>query len=608
MLAVAAAVVVALVVLRVVSDGRGARRGLTDTTDTRSGPRWKEQTDRPATESARTAPNTAADAPARGNARTERGTGGEPAAFVDVTESAGIRFVHACGAGGDYYIPEQIGPGGGFLDYDRDGDLDVFLVQSGVLGDPSGRFHSVLYRNDGGGRFRDVTKESNIRVTGYGMGCACADVDNDGDVDIFVTCLGPNVMLRNNGDGTFTDITARAGVGHDGFGASAAFLDYDRDGRLDLYVTNYVDWSLSAEHPCFSPRGLRDYCGPLDYGNGTADVLYHNLGDARFEDVSATSGIASERGNGLGVLCSDFDNNGLVDIYVANDQTPAFLWMNTGNGRFENQAATRGCAFSGDGVLIAGMGVASEDVDADGDFDLIVTNIRDQPHLGLRNDGGFFEDVSWAWGLAGPSVPVTGFGIVSVDHDHDGDSGLFIAAGAVNLAREPRDPDHPYAEPNQFLDRTGRGVFRDLGHTIGPALQRLDISRGAIRGDYDGDGDVDILITNNRGPARLLRNECRNDNAWVMIDAVSRFGGRAAIGARVEVQAGGRTLVRLVRPNESYLCSSDPRAHFGVGPATRIDQVTITWPEGDAERWTGLGVRQVHRLMQGTGRAVRRQP
>jgi len=521
------------------------------------------------------------------------------AAFLDATILSGIDFVHVFGSPRAYQLPEQIGSGGAFLDYDNDGDMDLYLVQSGQLGIDEDRYKNRLYRNEGTGRFTDVSRGSGTDIGGYGMGCAAADYDRDGDVDLYVTRFGTSVMLANQGNGTFLDVTVTAGIPAPGFAASAAFFDFDNDAELDLYVTRYVDWSASREKTCFSSSGARDYCGPQSYDAPTSGRLYRNLGGGRFADVSASAGIESHEGNGLGVICNDFDGDGWVDVYVANDQTPAFLWKNLGDGTFREDAALAGAAFSADGIAIAGMGVVAEDLDEDGDYDLVVTNIRNQPHLCFRNDRGQFSDVTQIWGFGGWSVPFTGFGIALFDQDHDGRLDGIVANGAVNMHGEPYKPTDPYAEPNQFLRRDAQGRFYDASAEGGAALRVADVSRATLTADYDNDGDLDVVITRNGGPAQLLRNEQRSESAWIMLDLIPKGGGRNAINAKVEVLAGGHTYRREVRPHSGYLGSNDPRVHVGLGQATKIERLTVFWTDGSRETWPDISVNQHLTVRQG---------
>ncbi len=513
------------------------------------------------------------------------------AAFADVTDESGMAFVHEAGARGDYWLPEGIGSGGAFLDYDADDDADLFLVQGGLPEGPNDHWRAHLYRNDGGMRFTDVTEASGAGVPGYGIGAAAADWDADGDPDLFVTRLGANVLLRNDG-GRFVDVTEEAGVGDEGFGSSATFLDYDLDGQLDLFVVNYVGWAPEREGACFDPAGIRDYCSPMAYDAATADRLWRGLGDGTFEDVTESAGIASTVGNGLGVIATDFDGDGWTDVYVANDQTPAFLWMNQGDGTFLEDATFRGAAFSADGLAIAGMGVAAEDLDADGDVDLVVTNIRDQTHLGLRNDDGFFEDASHGWGLADWSFPYTGFGIALFDQDHDGFLDGLVANGAVNRWAEPFAADNPFAEPNHFLRRDRTGRFEEASGEVGAAVTAPAMSRGVLTADLDGDGDLDAVVTNNRGRAQLLRNDNASGLAWSIVELPQ-------LNARVTFHAGTRTFVRELRPQAGYLSSNEPIVHVGLGTVTHIDSVSVRWADGTVETRRDLPVRTRWRFAPG---------
>jgi hypothetical protein len=530
-----------------------------------------------------------------------RAGGSEPAApepaaaggplFTDVAPALGIEFTHDNAFRGNFLLPEQMGPGAGFADIDNDGDLDIFIAGGGAIIDDGPDQTCRLYRNDGD-RFTDISAASGADVTGPGYGVACADYDADGDVDIFLSRLGPNALLRNDGDAAgpkFTEVARETGTADPGFGASAVFFDYDRDGRLDLYVANYVGWSIGREAGCYTTLGIRDYCNPLTYGGPSADRLYHNLGDGRFADVSDQAGITAETGHGLGVLASDFDGDGWVDLFVANDQTPALLWRNNGDGTFHNVAALAGCAYDGRGMAIAGMGVAAEDVDADGDFDLFVTNIRNQTHLVLRNDGGIFEDVSLRMGLGRFSVAATTFGVALFDQDADGAFDAFLANGEVNVDNALPAGDNPYAQPDHFV-RLAEGTFVDATDESGASF--ADIGRGVAAGDYDDDGDLDLLVTNNGGPVRLLRNNNDTGNSWLGVEVRRGPGLGHAIGARLIVTAGGRTQQREIRPQQSYLCSGDPRAYFGLGAAPRVDRLEVQWPDGTRTVRTDVAVNQ----------------
>ena len=511
-----------------------------------------------------------------------------------VNEMAGIQFTHVAQA--NYELAGIMSGGGGFFDYDGDGYLDIFLVQSGTLGQDQPNSTSRLYRNNGDGTFTDVTDESGAGVGGFGMGCAAADIDDDGDVDLYITRLGTDVLLVNDGHGGFVDRTEAAGLATPGFSTSAAFLDIDRDGLPDLYVARYVRVTPSTARSCFGIDGERDFCNPTVYQAQT-DRLYRNLGNGRFEDITSAAGIDAVAGYGLGLLASDFDGDGLVDIYVANDQSPAFLWHNRGDGTFDEIAVIHGCAFNGNGEAIAGMGTAAADFDADGDLDLFVTNISHKSNLFLRNSGGLFEDVSHQWGGFSWLVPFTGFGTVAVDLDLDGTRELFIANDAVARAGSG------YGQPDQLLQLDTNGTFRDISGSLPLQARQPAISRGVAHGDYDNDGDIDLLVMHSNGPALLLRNDQQSSNHWLIVRAESSKANGSVLNTRIVVDDGRRRHVAEVRPQDSYLSTSDPRVHFGLGDATSV-RLFVSWPDGFTETFADVGVDQIFTVRRGSGETV----
>jgi len=525
-----------------------------------------------------------------------------PEIFTDFTDESGVSFVHLSDPLGDFWLPEQIGSGGSVFDFDNDGDMDIYLVQTGLLSSPTERVPNRLYRNEGMNRFLDVTTHSQADATteevGLGMGSSAADYDADGDIDLYVTRVGPNVLMRNNGDGCFSDVTSEAGVGDSSFGVSSTFLDYDRDGHLDLYVVNYVDWAAEREGSCFDLSGLRDYCNPLVYEAPAIDRLYRGGPRHSFVDANSEAGVSLAAGNGLGVVSTDFDDDGWIDIFVANDQTPGFLWLNQGDGTFLEDAALSGTAFNADGMAIAGMGVVTEDLDGDQDFDLVVTNITSQPHLGLRNHGTHFEDATHLWSLAGWGVPRTAFGLGLFDQDLDGQLDGLVVNGPVNRLSEPYAVGFDYEERNQFVRRDSKGRFFDASDEAASALDDLATSRAVLLGDLDGDGDVDAVITNNRSSARMLRNENRSGHSWLVLDLVGIGGRRDTFNSRVQVHAADTSYIREVRSAQGFLGSNDPRLFFGLGSADRVERVEIHWVDGSRQVLEDLPINRALRIQQ----------
>lgn len=505
--------------------------------------------------------------------------------FVDVTREAGIEFVHFHGGTGERYMMETVGSGAGFFDYDNDGDIDIYLVQSGPLPGLSDdqTFGNQLYRNNGDGTFTDVTMEAGVGDRSYGMGCAFGDYDNDGWVDIFVTNFGPNRLYHNEGNGRFTDRTAAANLGDPGWGTSAAFADYDGDGDLDLYLVNYGEMTMENNVRC-GPADFSQYCGPQAY-EGTPDILYRNEGNGIFRDVTAEAGMTQQTayliGTGLGVVWTDYDDDGDPDLYVANDQAANFLYRNRGDGTFEDVSILSGAAYNEEGVAEAGMGLDAGDFDNDGDFDLFLTHLSFETNTLYRNTGqGTFEDQTYGAKLGTPSVLYLGFGTNFFDYDNDGHLDIFIANGHVMDNVHLTKPVLSYEEKDQLFRNLGNGDFEDRSALSGAYFRTARVGRGAAFGDYDGDGDVDILVTNSNQPAVLLRNEVGTRNHWVALDLRGVKGNRDAIGARVKVKAGDLILIEEVRSATSYLSQNDLRLFFGLGDRDRVDEVEIRWPNG----------------------------
>ena len=560
---------------------------------------------------------------------------GEPI-FVERAKETGLDFVHRGGRTGELYFLEIMGAGGALVDVDNDGDLDVFLPQGhrlapGADGSSREKTKDRLFLNDlsvapDGTRrlaFSDATEASGILGVGYGLGVAVGDYNNDGWVDLYVTNHGPNQLWRNRGGAggpSFEDVTLAAGADDPGWSTSATFLDCDRDGWLDLYIVSYVDYSIENDIPCRSSTGLGDYCGPLTYAP-RRDRLLHNRGASAagggegarrlvtFEDVSRRLGLWSETERGLGVVSGDFNRDGWPDLYVANDMTPNVLWVNRGIGPddrqrpFQNEALLAGCAVNRGAKPEASMGVVAGDVDGDGDEDLFMTHLASETNTLYRNDGhGLFDDTTALSRLGNASLEATGFGAAFIDFDNDGDLDLLTVNGAVSFSESQGRSGQMsvLSQPNQLflnLGRDGDGHvgFAEVTGQASAALAVSEVSRGTALGDVDNDGDLDVLVTNNHGPVRLLLNAVGNRHHWLGVRLVDGEVGRDMLGAVVRaVLADGRVLTRRVRTDGSYCSANDPRLLFGLGQATRVDRLEVDWPGGSSEVF---GVQEVDRYM-----------
>jgi hypothetical protein len=517
--------------------------------------------------------------------------------FADVAQSAGLTHRTVYGeTGKNTYILETTGTGVAFLDYDNDGILDLFFTNGTTLaGTPAGAAHAHLYHGNRDGTFTDVTEKAGVARTGWGQGVAVGDYDNDGFADLYLTFFGRNVLLRNNGDGTFTDVTDRAGVAAGGWSTSAAWADYDNDGLLDLYVARYIDFDLaSAPLPgarvpgvnCMY-RGFPVMCGPRGM-KGARDILYHNNGDGTFTDVTDRAGIDRSSSRGLGVVWGDYNNDGRPDLLVTNDAQANQLYRNRGDGTFEEVALPAGVAVDEDGRERAGMGVDFADYDNDGWLDLAIGNFSGEASsLYLNRHDGTFAETTWSSGIGPPTLPMLTWGTRFLDYDNDGWKDLLFVNGHVYPEVDAHHLDETYAQRALLFRNNGNGTFSTVGGVAGPGgdvWRQRWAGRGAAIGDYDNDGDLDIVIATVNGPPILLQNRGGNRGHWLSVKLTGTRSNRDAIGARVTVRTGGRSLMEEVRSGGSYLSQSDLRLHFGLGQQTRVETVDVSWPSGRKER------------------------
>lgn len=532
--------------------------------------------------------------------------------FKNISVQANLYFIHNPGVDSTYSMPESIGSGGAFLDYDNDGDLDIYFVNGAWHGQFVNRKPPItnkFFRQESDLTFTDVTVESGLGDTGYGMGVAVGDIDNDGHVDVYVANYGMDALYRNNGDGTFTDISDKAGISNPLWGVSAVFLDYNRDGLLDIYVANYVDWDILK--PCTDRAGRLDYCGPLAFP-GVPDVLYRNDGNCNFTDVSLNSGIGQASQAGLGVVTIDINEDLFPDIYVSNDAEPNLLWINQKDGTFIDHSLGMGTAFNDMGNPESSMGIALGDIDNDTDLDIFLTHIRTESNTLYLNGGNLgFMDITTPKGLAAPSIPYTGFGTGFFDYDNDGDLDLAIGNGRVTRGplmtdKRPKTFWDDYAEPNFLFENDGKGNFNNVSQLAPDFCANVENSRGLAFGDVNNDGHIDLLLMNEGGKAHLFQNMGLQKNHWLVARAIDPDFNRDALGAKIIITIDGIQRTRLVNPGYSIMSSHDPRVHFGLGKARSVDQMVVIWPDGEEENFGPFNADQFVTLKKGHAKLTKK--
>ncbi len=525
--------------------------------------------------------------------------------YTDVTSEAGIRFKHNTGAFGKKYLPETIGSGCAFLDYDNDGWQDILLVNSMNWPEKKGaKSFMALYHNNKDGTFTNVTGQAGLGVEMYGIGVAIADYDNDGNDDIYITCVGPNYLFRNLGDGKFANVTAKAGVGDPGFSSAAVWFDYDNDGRLDLYVGNYVEWSAEKDIYCTLDNKNKSYCTPQTY-KGQAATLYHNRGNGTFENVTQKAGVGDPAGKTLGAAMLDYDSDGWMDLFVANDTEPNKLYHNNKNGTFTDEGIVAGVAFSAAGTARAGMGVDAADYDGSGRPSVVIGNFTNESMALYHNDGsGLFTDEAATSGIGRTSAQSLTFATFFFDYDLDGQLDIFAANGHVSDDIAVVQPNVKYAQPPHVFHNKGKKKFEEVTPKLGRALQRAIVGRGGAYGDYDNDGDLDLLITSNNGPARLLRNDNANQNDLLRVKLVGSKSNRSGIGAKVAVKTSkGAKGEQVVRTGSSYASQSELPLVFGLGKPEEglLLTVEVQWPGGQRETISNLKPNQSIVIQEGKG-------
>jgi len=528
-----------------------------------------------------------------------------PIEFTDVSAQAGIHFKHNTGAFGKKYLPETLGTGCAFLDYDNDGWQDIILINSMDWAEhKTNKSLLALYHNNQDGTFTDVTRTAGLAVEMYGIGVAVADYDNDGNDDIYITCLGPNHLFRNLGGGKFADVTAKAGVGDPGFSTSAVWFDYDNDGKIDLFVANYVDWSVEKDQFCSLDGKNKSYCTPQTY-KGQSSTLYHNKGNGSFENVTQKAGVGDATSKSLGVALLDYNSDGWLDLFVANDTEPNKLYKNNGNGTFTDEGVAAGVAFSEAGTARAGMGVDAGDYDGSGRPGIVLGNFTNESMALYNNDGkGLFTDEAPNSGIGKMSAQSLTFAVFFFDYDLDGLLDVFAANGHVSDDISVVQPNVKYAQPPHLFHNKGKKKFEEMTGKLGRALQRAIVGRGAAYGDFDNDGDLDLLITANNGPARLLRNDNANQNDLLRVRTVGSKSNRDGIGAKLTLKtAKGGKLFQMVKTGSSYCSQSELPIVFGLGAPEEGKLLTleIAWPGGGKDTISDLKPNQSITVLEGKG-------